>query len=322
VAAIFGLGTCAWSLGSQAYWAQTAMQPFVALGIGQYFRIRDRAWHAAAAGLALGCAVAVRSTSVFVLAAIGIVLLIRDRRALALCVVGSLPPIALLAAYNVRYFGSPFVEAHNLIGPAIAIAKTGSPGLWSTPLWLGAAGLLFSPARGLFVYSPILILAFVGAYRVLRDRALVDFVPLVLAAAAIMITRFKWFDWWGGYSYGYRPLMDAIVPLTILLIPAIGTRRHGGFFHVTIAVLLAWSIAVQWIGTAYDATSWDRRVVGREVQSVDDPKYRGRLWSIADNPIRYYATHRRESLASRDAALGDLMRYPVEVRRAEPPTPE
>ena len=108
------------------------------------------------------------------------------------------------------------------------------------------------------------------------------------------------------------------IPLGLLVIPAIGTRRHGVLFHGAFAALLAWSIAVQWIGTAYDSTSWDRRIVGREIQSVDDPRPRGRLWSISDNPIRYYATHRSEAVASRDAALGDLMRLPVEVRRVAP----
>jgi hypothetical protein len=112
--------------------------------------------------------------------------------------------------------------------------------------------------------------------------------------------------------------MDTIVPLGMLVIPAIGTRRHGPVFSGIVAVLLAWSIAVQWIGTAYDTTSWDRRIVGREIQSVDDPRHRARLWSVGDNPIRYYATHRSEAVATRSAALGDLMRLPVEVRQTAP----
>ncbi|MEO6029049.1 MAG: hypothetical protein ABIR79_19460 [Candidatus Binatia bacterium] len=345
VALIFGLGTCAWSLGSQALWAQTPMQPFLALGIDQFLRIRDRRGHAVAAGLALGCAVACRSTSAFVLVAIGVFLLVRERKALALCVAGSLPPIVLLAAYNVHYFGSPFVEAHNLMGPAVAIAKTGSPDLWSTPLWLGAAGLLFSPARGLFVFSPIMILAFWGAYRVLRDRTLPELYPIIAAAAVVMTMRFRWFDWWGGYSYGYRPLMDAIVPLAVLLIPAVGTQRHGVLWRAVVAVLLAWSIGVQWVGTAYDSQTWDARTifqvrtadgttrdflepdaaadfaktqgqtVTRARYSVDDPKHRDRLWSIRDNPIAFYFTHRSEALERRDASLESFMRPPVEVRR-------
>lgn len=347
VATIFGLGSCAWSLGSQALWAQTALQPFLALGIDQFLRVRDRRAFALTAGLALGCAVCVRSVTALVLVAVGLHLLVTDRKALALCVVGALPPLALLAAYNARHFGSPSVEAHVLVGTAIALGKTGSSDLWSTPLWRGALGLLISPARGLLVYSPILLLSFVGAYRV-REEQWRAFWPIAAAAAVVMVTRFKWFDWWGGYSYGYRPLMDAIVPLVILVIPAIGTDRHGAAWRVAVGVMLAWSVGVQWIGTAYDSGGWDaptyfqvrapdgttsdladrqqaaelaRQNGGRVtsvVHSIDDPRYRDRLWSIADNPIAYYYRHRGEALARRNASLDTFTKGPVEMRHAGP----
>lgn len=325
VAVIFGLGSSAWSLGSQALWAQTGMQPFLALGIDRFLRIRDGRGHALVAGLALGCAVACRSTSLFVLGAIGLYLLVTDRRALALCVAGTLPPLALLAAYNVRYFGSPFLEAHAFMGPAVAIAKTGAAGLWQTPLWQGALGLLVSPGRGLFVYSPILVLSFVGAWRVLRGRADRVFLPLVAATAAIMVLRFKWFDWWGGYSYGYRPLMDAIVPLAYLLIPAftwsganVGSARV--LRRAVLAAALAWSVAVQWIGTAYDSQSWDRYggFDFRTARSIDDPRYRDRLWTVANNPIAFYWRNREQALALRDAGVDQFARGPIEMRRAAP----
>jgi hypothetical protein len=286
------------------------MQPFLALGIDQFLRIRDGHRYAVTAGLALGAAVCVRSTSLFVLVAIGAYLLVRDRRALALSVAGTLPPLTLLAAYNFRYFGSPFVEAHMLMGTAVAVAKTGSPELWSTPLSEGALGLLVSPARGLFVYSPILVLAFVGAWRVLRDPAWWDLVPIAVAAAVIMVLRFKWFDWWGGYSYGYRPLMDTLVPLAVLVIPALAARPFSMLGRAVVAALLLWSIAVQWIGTAYDSGGWDRGTrfqveapdgtttdfddrdaaaafakqqggrITRVTYNVDDRRHRDRLWSV------------------------------------------
>ncbi|MCC6848646.1 MAG: hypothetical protein IT294_09105 [Deltaproteobacteria bacterium] len=320
VAAIFGLGTCAWSLGSQALWAQTGMQPFVALGIDRFLRVRDGRRHALGAGLALGCAVACRSTSLLVLAAIGLHLLATDRKALALCVAGGVPPIASLAAYNVRYFGSPFVEAHTLMGPAVALAKTGSRDLWQTPLWEGALGLLVSPGRGLLVYSPVLALAVVGAWRVARGRADRAFLPIVAAAAAIMVVRFKWFDWWGGYSYGYRPLMDAIVPLTVLLIPALAAARPTALRRAAVAAALAWSIFVQWVGTAYDSGSWDRHggFDLRVTRSIDEPRWRERLWSVGENPIGFYWRHRAEAVARREASLAEFARTPFEVRRPTP----
>lgn len=317
VAAIFGLGSCAWSLGSQALWAQTALQPFLALGIDQFLRSRERRICALIAGVALGCAVGVRTTAVFVLIFVGLHLLTTDRKALGLCIAGALPPLALLAAYNVRHFGSPFAEAHMVVGTAIATAKTGSPDLWSTPLWEGALGLLLSPARGLLVYSPILILSFAGAWRAARDPEWRPFLPLAAATAVVMAMRFKWFDWWGGFSYGYRPLMDAIVPLAVLTIPAVAVLRRGMVVRGAVAVLLAWSIAVQWIGTAYDSESWDRHggTDPRVSRNIDDPRHRARLWSLTDTPILWYLVHRDEALAVRNAALERFLRPPVEMRR-------
>jgi hypothetical protein len=178
---------------------------------------------------------------------------------------------------------------------------------------------LFSPARGLFVYPPILVLAFIGAYRVVREREWPELVPLVAATAIVMAMRFKWFDWWGGYSYGYRPLMDAIVPLTLLVIPAIAAPWRNRSTRALVAVLLAWSIGVQWVGTAYDSQSWDRYggPPSRVSRNIDDPAHRDRLWSIRDNPIAYYFLHRREALALRDASLREFMKPPVEMRRAD-----
>lgn len=317
VAAIFGLGTCAWSLGSQALWAQTALQPFLALGVDHFLRSRDRRIFALTAGVALGCAVAVRTTAVCVLVFVGLHLLLTDRKALALCIAGALPPLALLAAYNVHHFGSPFAEAHMVVGTAIATAKTGSPELWSTPLWQGALGLLVSPARGLLVFSPILILSFVGAWRAARDSEWRPFLPLVAATAIVMAMRFKWFDWWGGFSYGYRPLMDAIVPIALLTIPAVARLGRAAIVRGAVAALLAWSVAVQWIGTAYDSESWDRNggTDPRVNRNIDDPKHRDRLWSLTDTPILWYLVHRDEALAVRNAALERFMRPPVEMRR-------
>ncbi|MCC6765108.1 MAG: hypothetical protein IT293_10635 [Deltaproteobacteria bacterium] len=320
VAAIFGLGSCAWSLGSQALWAQAGMQPFLALGIDQFLRIRDRRGHALVAGLALGAAVACRSTSLVVLAALGLHLLATDRKSLVLVVAGALAPLAGLAAYNLRYFGSPLVEAHALMGPAVALRKTGVADLWQTPLWEGALGLLASPGRGLLVYSPVLVLAFVGAWRVVRGRADRAFLPIVAAAAAIMVVRFKWFDWWGGYSYGYRPLMDAIVPFAVLLIPALAAARPTALRRAAVAAALAWSVFVQWVGTAYDSDSWDRHggFDRRVTRSIDEPRWRERLWSIGENPIVFYWRHRAEAVARREASLAEFARTPFEVRRPTP----
>ena len=72
---------------------------------------------------------------------------------------GASVPGAALATYNTYFLGSPFRFGQSEAGHALALEKTGLPGVWQTPLWDGAAGLLLSPSRGLFFFSPFLLLA-------------------------------------------------------------------------------------------------------------------------------------------------------------------
>jgi hypothetical protein len=111
-----------------------------------------------------------------------------------------------------------------------------------------------------------------------------------------------------------------------------------------VAALLLWSIAVQWIGTAYDSGGWDRGTrfqveapdgtttdfddrdaaaafakqqggrITRVTYNVDDRRHRDRLWSVRDTPIAYYLRNRSAALARRNASLRELMKMPVEVR--------
>jgi hypothetical protein len=84
------------------------------------------------------------------------------------------------------------------------------------------AGNLFSPARGLFVFSPILALAIAGLVIKLRHRAL-DALDVTVAVIVVV----HWLvisslpHWWGGWQYGPRLFADVIPYLTVLMVPAI-----------------------------------------------------------------------------------------------------
>ncbi|MCU0432403.1 MAG: hypothetical protein MUC87_02985 [Bacteroidia bacterium] len=78
------------------------------------------------------------------------------------------------------------------------------------------SAMLWSPARGLFVFTPVLLFAFGGMFSatVRRNRfylaALGWFVlQLVLAATQR--------NWWGGWCFGPRLLTDSLPPLAIML---------------------------------------------------------------------------------------------------------
>ena len=54
------------------------------------------------------------------------------------------------------YGGNGLSIGQGVIGGHVALEKTGSESKWSTPIFRGALGLLFSPSRGIFIYSPVL----------------------------------------------------------------------------------------------------------------------------------------------------------------------
>lgn len=84
----------------------------------------------------------------------------------------------------------------------------------------GIVGVLFSPGRSLFFYSPILILCISGAqmlYR--RDKLLTG--TLLIVIIGYILSSSLWHDWDGGTSWGSR-LITPILPLMgILLAPMV-----------------------------------------------------------------------------------------------------
>ena len=313
----YGLGTCVWSTSSQSLWQHGPTELFFAMAA--FFLVRKKPSDLLC-GLACGLAVACRPTSAVLVVAIGLFHLIFDRSRVVRFIVGGVPVAALLALYAWHTFGSPFSVGQLEIAAGIARAKTGNPALWQTPLHVGALGLLVSPARGLLVYSPVVLVALWGFGRVWRDPVWKDWRPIAVAAVALFLLSSKRFDWWGGWCFGYRLLVDAVTLLAFLAIPVAERIRERRVLHLAFVGLFLWSAGVQALGAyAYDVTGWNGRYVydvvlpgtnnkatyddsaqaqrrageqGGRVEAralnVDVPAYRYRLWSVGDNPILYY----------------------------------
>jgi hypothetical protein len=85
---------------------------------------------------------------------------------------------------------------------------------FTTPIYEGAAGLLFSPGKSVFLYAPPLILSvlyFPSFYR--REPRLAQ--TLLLMALIAVPFYSLWWAWHGGWSWGPRFLLP-LIPLWIL----------------------------------------------------------------------------------------------------------
>ena len=114
------------------------------------------------------------------------------------------------------------------------------------------AGTLISPNRGLFVFTPVLILSVPGALRAVAHRKL--FHPIYLLAAVVVLAHWIMLGtlpWWGGgFSVGPRYFTLVLPLLTLLLVPGLewvaGLRGWAKpALRGLVAAALVWSVFVQ-----------------------------------------------------------------------------
>jgi hypothetical protein len=185
----------------------------------------------APAGALAGLALLVEYTAALPLVAVGAGLLGRRaswRQRLAFAA-GAAPPLLALLAWQHAAFGDAFVTATSRGNPLFRDSGRAFGGVLGPVSGEALAGLLLSPWRGLFLYSPVLLGAFAGARQLWRrgERAFVGACLAAFAATLLFVASFN--AWWGGWAAGPRYLIIAI-PLLAVLAPRLGalaplTRR-------------------------------------------------------------------------------------------------
>lgn len=219
LALLYGLGTCNFSTLNKALWQHSPAVFWVSLAIYGLTGLRARSprW-LACVGFALGMAVFCRPTNLpFLPAAFALLLWRRDFRAAAWLTAGALPPALMNAWYNIHYLGGLL----NFGG----YTRVGGNGL---PTIERVQAHLFSPARGLLIFLPFLLLlpaAFFFLRRVKPpcDRSLIT--AFFAGAACSLLLTAGWRGWWGGYSYGPRLLSDLAPALMPALVPLLLAPR-------------------------------------------------------------------------------------------------
>jgi hypothetical protein len=267
-AIVFALGTSVWST-SQALWQHPAAVLFVGIAVLFLQKAEFAPVWAGRAGLPLALAVAARHADAALVAVLALAIAVRWPRRLPAFLAWAAPAVAFLLLYQWAYFGSPLRHGF-----------TGTLGRFSEPWGVGHLGLLVSPAKGLLVFTPVVLVAATGLVRAfLRgERALAA--TLGVAALAHFVLTGRWREWHGGECWGPRLLTDAL-PLVFVFLPE-GAAVWKGLG----VVLAAFSIGVQALGAfAYDYR-WER-LYQRDVEIAPHA-----LWDVAKSPIPFHVKER------------------------------
>lgn len=293
----FAFGTEMWTIGSQALWQHGSvclvlLAMFASLQRAVRAQGRRQAWFLAA-GACAGLLVTIRPTAaVFALAGLAFVAW-QDRRGLGPFAFGAAGGVAPTLAWNVYFF-------HNLLGGYVPNLATAS---YSPADVAGAlAGELFSPNRGLFVFTPLVVFSVIGAVRAARSKTSDAMLVLVLAGASVLLCGIyaAYPLWWGGWCYGPRFLTDTMPIAGLLLLFVIPPSlrafvRRGptaAFATSAFALTFAASIGVQLVGANSGVQGPRWNATPRSIDS--DPS---RVWDAADWQIAWNARAMYEQFA-------------------------
>lgn len=326
---LYGLGTNALSIGSQGLWQHSPAEFFTILGL--FAAGKPRRTFAVLSGFGFGAAFACRPTMVLFAAALGVYFLIFERRRLPWFVLGLAPVVGAIGLYNHLCLGDLLAFGQAQVPEGLVMMKTGQPGVWQTPLHVGLPGVLLSPSRGLFVFTPVFLLALPGLLLLWKRKEHWPLISASLASMGLILLAARHFDWWGGWSWGYRRLMDIEPIFILLLLPVwLSFRKSRWKRRVFLGLALA-SVGVQAVGAfTYNQVGWnDRtffnltcpgisqqirtedsavlstclevggRIDSRENLNIDLPPNHHRLWSLSDSQIVYYLTHLPEARGER-----------------------
>ncbi|HEY1554441.1 MAG TPA: hypothetical protein VGF94_06370 [Kofleriaceae bacterium] len=231
-------------------------------------------------------------------AAVAIIWSLRDRRAelrrvLGWATVAGAPFLALGLAYNYARWGSIFETGY---GPYLGAFFGGS-------LYDGATGMLVSPNKSAFLYSPPLVLAMIALPRTIRAQPRYGLL-LVTVALPVLVVCCTYRSWSGDYAWGPRFFVYLVPALLVPLAwfvdemsrakkAVLGSIVTAGFCVQLLGNALYWDhfirIAIdaknQWLGNPNRSGAYVAEAGRGHCDSCFEDTYEI-MWTPAFQPIR------------------------------------
>lgn len=298
VGVLFAFGSAMWSTASRGLWQHGPQILLVTVGVIFLVRARRRAdWRwSAASGLPLAAGYVVRPTTSIPIVLVAVYLAFTDRKA----ALGYLAAVAVILVPSFAYSDHIYGQVLNPY-----YYNTSFFSLTPHPTFLTAlAGTMVSPARGLLVYSPVVLLALAGVAVTRRRLTGLQWVAIA-TILGVWVTASNTVDWVGGFSYGPRLLMDCFPWLALLMLPAAdaltrpvetrSTVRTASLALLTLA--FAWSFFVNARGAfSWSTALWNLQPVPAVVSTTP-----GRFWDWSDAAFFRFGHHTLKDAYPTDA---------------------
>lgn len=277
-AVAFALGTAVWSTASRCLWQHTGGLFALLTALCLFDGARVWGWRMAAGTLVLAFAVACRP---FLLPACAIILLfqtITNRRT-------AFATLGVVAAITVTFVGYNLLRTGTILTPYMqtsALSALSYLGMRSETAAL--MGSLFSPNRGMFVFSPVLLLAIPPmVYFLLMARSNRKLAMLALCAWLMILLRALPVNWHGGHCYGSRYMLDAAPFMVLVAAPFARHLLEGAWWKRAIPIaLLLLSGAIHYLGVSREWASWN---IAMNMTKPDN------AWNMGQSQIMHCLTY-------------------------------
>jgi hypothetical protein len=178
--------------------------------------------------------------------------------------------LSLVVVLGIMYYHYYYMDSISFFAPHYTANRfSGSP-------FSAVLGLLFSPSRGLFMYTPFFIFSLFYLFRYWK-KSWEYGVGVILY---ILVTT-SWDMWWGGTSHGYRMLSEVIPPLIVLFcffIQQFQTHLKNTVLLSLVLIPIIWSVFVQSVwGAHYYSCGFNEAPVNINV--LNDQQLHQKLWS-------------------------------------------
>jgi hypothetical protein len=178
------------------------------------FPLRRGSGTDAGAGALLGLAVLAETAALFPAAVLFLSAFERKRPLRLLAVIGGGLPFAVLyALYNLLAFGGPFQLSH--MHEKVDVFRRAAEEGFGWPSPRRAVALLLHPSKGLFVLSPVLLLALFRLREAGRALSRPALFSLCFAPLAAVLFASSYVNWHGGWGVGPR-YIAGILPFLVL----------------------------------------------------------------------------------------------------------